>query len=95
MRLPTGNTTGEFQSLYNQYPTYDQMRKYPVGMVLGGRYYDGTLYWQGTYGGYWSSSTYTSATTVYRLYLDGNNSTVGPTGNAHKCNGFSLRCLAQ
>ena len=95
LRLPTGNTTGEFQSLYNQYPTYDLMRKYPVGMVLNGRYWweNGSLHYQGTVGNYWSSLVYTSAAYAYALNLDGSSSTVLPANGNNKRNGFSLRCL--
>ena len=73
------------------------MRKYPVGMVLGGRYYwgDGTLNHQGTYGNYWSSSAYTSATSAYDLSFNGTNSAVNPAFVNNKRRGFSLRCLAQ
>ena len=94
-RLPTGNTTGEFQSLYNQYPTYDQMRKYPVGMVLGGRYYwgDSTLNYQGETGRYWSSSAATSATDAYYLSLLGTHNAVYTAYDISKLYGFTLRCL--
>ncbi len=74
------------------------MRKYPVGMVLGGYYSWGngtSPYNQGTSGYYWSSSAYTSATSAYRLYLYGTNSTVYPANDNSKRSGFSLRCLAQ
>ncbi len=51
--------------------------------------------YQGTYGLYWSSLAYTSATSAYGLYLDGTNSAVYPADYYYKRNGFSLRCLAQ
>ncbi len=90
-----GNTTGEFQSLYNQYPTYDQMRKYPVGMVLGGWYLwsDGSLNYQGSFAGYWSCSaeaTRPNRAHRLRLYLD----MASPAGDEYKYVSFSLRRLA-
>jgi len=74
------------------------MRKYPVGMVLGG-YYDwgnGTSsYDQGTFGGYWSSFAYTGATRAYLLRLYGIDSTVYPAADSNKRVGRSLRCLGK
>jgi len=61
--------------------------------VLGGLRGGTSPYYQGTYGGYWSSTAWTSATLAYRLGLDGTNSAVGPAGNDSKLYGFSLRCL--
>ncbi len=71
------------------------MRKYPVGMVLGG-YYNGTtggLYNQNMDGIYWSSMTDSSTGLSYRLRL--NNVTVNPIDSGPKWFGYSLRCLAQ
>ncbi len=63
--------------------------------VLGG-YRGGTSPgYQGTYGYYWSSSAWTSATEAYRLLLLGPNSTVRPADSGYKHDGFTLRCLAQ
>ncbi len=50
---------------------------------------------QGTYGYYWSSSAWTSATRAYRLLLNGANSTVRPADSGYKSNGIALRCLGK
>ena len=74
------------------------MRKYPVGMVLGGCYYwntDGSLEYQSSLGFYWSSSAYTSTTSSYDLYLNSYNVTIHPAHSYGKRVGLSLRCLAR
>ena len=63
--------------------------------VISG-YRSGTSpYDQGTYGFYWSSSAYTSATSAYSLHLNGTNSTVNPANSGYERAGFPLRCLDQ
>ena len=49
---------------------------------------------QGTYGYYWSSTAWTSATRAYSLDLN-SSGTVLPASSSNKYTGFSLRCLAE
>ncbi len=73
------------------------MRKYPVGMVLGGRYgwVAGTLAYQGVRGTFWSSFAYAGTNNAYNLELNDAHSTVNTTNYNDKRFGFSLRCLAR
>ena len=52
-----------------------------------------SMYDQGIYGRYWSSTAYSSATYVYFLHLR-NSGAVNPADYYEKYRGFSLRCLA-
>jgi uncharacterized protein (TIGR02145 family) len=59
--------------------------------AAGFRYYsDGTLYYRGLYGIYWSS-TVTNGTSAYYLYF---YSSSQHTNNTNKFYGFSVRCVA-
>jgi uncharacterized protein (TIGR02145 family) len=57
--------------------------------AAGFRNYDGTLYLQGSYGDYWSSSPYSS--NVYHLYFSLGG--VSPAYSSARVYGFSVRCL--
>ena len=95
-RLPTGDPSGEYQTLYNNYNSWTAMTD-TAGphFVLGGRR-DGTSpSYQDTHGFYWSSSAYTSAIQAYLLYLRGADSLVNPAIHNNKRHGRTLRCLAQ
>ena len=105
-KLPTGGSdasTSAFQTLYNTYNarvdathTIYQLLTDSTGpnLVLGGSRNSTSMYSQGTYGYYWSSTAYSSAT--YAYYLDLNSSgAVNPAGYYNKYSGFSLRCLAE
>ena len=74
------------------------MRKYPVGMVLGGYYNwegDGASpNGQGTVGVCWSSSAHTNVVLAYYLLLRGTDSAV-LLDNGDKRLGRSLRCLGR
>ena len=90
-RLPTGGDSGEFQTLYDNYNSSALMRGEP-NFVLSGRVLNGSVYDQGSYGGFWSS-TVNDANYAYYLYL--NSSKVYPAGNYNKYDGFSVRCVAK
>ena len=92
-RLPIGGSSGEFQTLYNNYNSSALMQGDPA-FVLSGYRSDSSSSTsrQGSYGGYWSSTAY-SASRVHHLRL--NSSDVSAAGNVPKYYGFSVRCIAQ
>jgi len=90
-RLPTGGSSGEFQTLYNKYASSALMQGTP-GFVLSGYRRGSSTRNQGTYGFYWSSTAY-SANYAYYLYL--NSSSVSPANDNYKYIGFTVRCVAQ
>lgn len=90
-RLPTGGSSGEFQTLYNNYNSSALMRGDPA-FTLSGNVRGGSVYYQGSYGYFWSS-TVANANNAYRLDL--NSSDVGPASYNSKYNGFSVRCVAK
>lgn len=51
-----------------------------------------SFYYQGSYGYYWSSTTYSSAT-ARRLYFDSSSVSPGSNYNSNKYNGFATRCV--
>lgn len=95
-RLPTGGSSGEFQTLYSNsaYNTNAKMRApYTSGgaaFALAGYFRNSTPTDQGSYGGYWSS-TRRSSTDMYRLYLS--TSDVDPANNSGRYDGRSIRCV--
>ena len=91
-RLPTGGTSGEFQTLYNNYNDSSKMQDTDgPAFVLSGLRSGSNTSSQGSYGSYWSStaggSNYTSSLYVDRL-------TVGLLDH-YKYGGRSVRCVAQ
>ncbi|MBR5408551.1 hypothetical protein IK112_01220, partial [Candidatus Saccharibacteria bacterium] len=66
-------------------------RRYPLSYVYSGYYYwgDGYLYYQGSYGGWWST-TATSDSSAYNLGMA--SSYLDPQLNSSKAGGVSLRC---
>ena len=89
-RLPIGGSSGEFQALYNKYPSSALMRGTP-GFVLNGLDNYGSVYGF-TSGYYWSSSVFSNERS-YHLTLD--SSSVSPAGATYKNNGFAVRCVAK
>ena len=89
-RLPTGGSSGEFQTLYNNYNSVALMQGDP-GFVLPGIVYNGSMYGQGSNGNFWSS-TVRNANNAYDLRLD--SSDVSPAYHAGKDLGYSVRCVA-
>ena len=91
-RLPTGGSSGEFQTLYNNYNSSTLMRGEP-NFVLSGYVSGGSVYNQDSYGYFWSSTVY-GANDAYRLNLN-NSSYVNPSSDGSKSAGFSVRCVAK
>ena len=91
-RLPTsGNSTSDFQVLYNNYNSSSALRSSPVNLTLSGRVYSSSKLDQGS-GLYWSSTVYDS----FNAYLlDLGSSGVYPSNYYGKCYGFSVRCVAR
>ena len=95
-RLPTGNTGGEFATLYANasYNTYAKMRASVANggaaFALAGYFSSSTPTTQGSYGFYWSSTRSNNAN-MYILYLD--TSIVYPSSNTNRSYGSSIRCI--
>ena len=91
-RMPTSNTSGEFQVLYNNssYNTYANYRA-ALHLPLSGYFYRGSPYNQGGDGS-WRSSTRYSNSSMYYLYAT--TSTIRPADDGSRNVGSSLRCVA-
>ena len=89
-RLPTGGNNGEFQTLYNNYPSISALRSNLLNFNLSGLANNSLRYYQGSNGYYWSSTVY-SGNEAYYL-LDPPN--VGLENNGSKYIGLSVRCIA-
>ena len=92
-RLPTGGSSGEFQTLYSNYNSSSVIRSNPVNLTLSGYMYSSSRDNQGILGYYWSSTVYSSGTTAHVLYLGGAN--VYPADIYGKHYGISVRCIAE
>ena len=90
-RLPTGGSSGEFQTLYNNYNSLSSLRSSPVNLTLSGDVGNSTPYGRGSYGRYWSSTAHSSGN-AYLIYLAASN--VYPAYNIGTYFGFSVRCVA-
>ncbi len=90
-RLPTGGSSGEFQTLYNNYNSASSMMGVP-NFTLSGSVDGGSVYRQGSNGYYWSS-TVNNANRAYYLYLV--SSDVYPVVYNFRSNGYSVRCVAR
>ena len=86
-RLPTGGSSGEFQTLYNNYKSYALMQGDPA-FVLSGVNTGG----QGGGGYYWSSTAFANGF-AYGLAMY--NSRVYPATYGYKNYGYSVRCVAR
>ena len=104
--LPTGGSGGEFQTLATAYSssatnmlvgsptttTENINGQYTPGFLLSGSCSSGGAYGLGTYGSYWSRTSYSTGL-AYHLYLT--TSSVGPLNHGNKYHGFAVRCLLQ
>ena len=90
-RLPTGGSSGEFNTLYGQYNSAALMMGVP-NFTLSGNIFQSHVDDQGSYGYFWSS---TVATANYAYYLKLGSSNVNPAGGRGKHERFSVRCVAQ
>lgn len=105
-RLPyggaSGTNSGEYQKLrdaiYAKYPSTVQSSTSPFSLQtmlstpVSGRFRSATVGWQGSYGGFWSSSYY-SAAIMYDLYVSGTGVDLQDYSNRY--GGYSVRCIAQ
>ena len=98
-RLPTGNTTGEFQALYDltDYKSIDKMRA-PItsggaAFALAGYFYTSTPIYQGSIGEYWSS-TLLNSTNMCGVYFSASSDNIAYTLSS-RSNGKALRCIAK
>ena len=89
-RMPTSGSSGEYQALYTAYSSDVASFLNALSTPLSGFFYDGSANYQGTDGYFWSS-TYINAYSMYRLYV--NSSNVNPFGSYNRYYGYSVRCL--
>ena len=97
-RLPTGGSSGEFQTLFNlaDYNTSAKMRA-PItdggaSFALSGMFYSGVPGDQGVEGNYWSSTS-NGGTYMYRLRFVASG--VGPANSDNRYYGFAIRCIVK
>ncbi len=90
-RLPTGGSSSEFQTLYNNYNSRTLMQGEP-GFILSGYVHGGSVDFQGLDGYYWSSTAMVTLD-AYLFYLGGSG--VDPASNNYKGYGYSVRCIAR
>ena len=93
-RLPTGENSGEFRALYNNYNSSSILRSSPVNLTLSGFVYSSSRYDQGSYGSYWSSTVY-SGDEAYILDLRASIVYPANPSVSYKYAGFSVRCIAR
>ena len=90
-RLPTGGGSGEFQTLYNNYPSSSALRSNPVNLTLSGGVGGGSHNDRDSHGRYWSSTVHSNN---YAYYMHLETSNAYPTDHVSNGNGFSVRCIA-
>ena len=90
-RLPTGNTSGEYQALYSNsnYNTYANYRA-ALHLPLSGYVNNGSPIYQGSNGNFWSS-TRNDSSYMYSLTL--NTSRIYPANSSNRYYGYSVRCV--
>ena len=91
-RLPTGSSSGEFQALYNQYPSPESMLSGdgPAFVLSGDRSGNSTAN-QGYASHYWTSTAFNSDIAYNLLLL---SSSANPADAYYKNRGFTVRCVA-
>ena len=100
-QLPTSNNSnsGSFQALTDAYSISSNtagstaLVSAPLYFVRSGSVYSGSLRYAGSYGGYWSSTAYSSTSYAYVLYFYSGD--VNPSNNGNRYDGQSVRCLAR
>ena len=98
-KLPTSNDTnkGSFYYLLEKYSlnsNYNSttITQSPLYFNPSGYVRSGSLRYAGGYGGYWSSTAYSSTNYAYNLYF--NSGYVDPSIYGYRYLGYSVRCLA-
>ena len=90
-RMPTSTAVGEYKALYTAYGSNAANFRNALSTPLSGYCYAGAAYTQGANGDFWST-TWSSANSMYRLYIDASGS-VAPSNADGRYFGFSVRCL--
>ena len=88
-RLPTGGSSGEFQTLYNAYGNHTDFTT-ALSTPLSGNFSGGSASNQGNVG-YWWSSTRSYNADMYSLHVAASN--VHPQIGDDRSFGFSIRCI--
>ena len=94
-RMPTGGSSGEYNSLYGYYNTTQTATntaslQYNLSTPLSGYFDSGSAYSQGSNGYFWSSTRY-NVNLMYDLYVG--SGSVYPTISSYRYYGISMRCL--
>ena len=91
-RMPTGNTSGEYNTLYTNASIDSDATTYrnTLSTPLSGRFYSGSAYGSGLFSYFWSS-TWSSQSLMHYLYV--NSSNVNPTGYNNRNYGSTVRCI--
>ncbi len=92
-RLPTGDASGELQTIYNKYPG-TSLTGMPADWALTGLY-SGSNVFGGLYTNayYWASTSY-DADIAWSIYLYSSQSAI-PSAKARKYDGLTIRCVAR
>ena len=89
-RLPTSSDSGEFKALYTAYSSNSTNFQTALSTPLSGVFYSGKAYYQGSSGGFWSS-TWNYSTVMYNLGVS--STSVGPRDGRDRYYGYSVRCV--
>ncbi len=89
-RMPTSNSSGEYQALYAAYSSDATSFKNALSTPFSGGFDDGSAFSQGSNSVFWSS-TYYNGNYMYLLAVRSSN--VYPAGSDFRDAGYSLRCL--
>ena len=89
-RMPTGGSNGEYQALYAAYSSDATNFRDALSIPLSGYYSDGSARYQGSSGGFWSSTRYSD---YFMYFLGVSSSRVYPQINIFRYRGYSVRCL--
>ncbi len=95
-RMPTGGSSGEYQTLY-QYPSVNNYSAYrnALQLPMSGFYASNSIVMDGTIANYWSSSFRASERQVYVLNIHRYSSSVNTTVSNNRSNGYPIRCIAK
>ena len=95
-RMPTGDDSGEYQALYDEYSSASEGQaaafRNALSTPLSGTFIHGSAYDQGSDGRFWSS-TRNGNYSMYNLSVDASD--VYPQSGNNRLNGYSVRCLLQ
>ena len=91
-RLPSGGPGGEFIALYSAYGSNYNNFRTSFRLPLSGDYYPAQVHYQGSYGYWWSSTSY-NGNSMYNLAVGA--SSIYPQDANARLYGFSVRCVAK